>query len=87
MDKSEETQQVDDGKLDDLKGDVYAEEIILSKVNDETEDKEDEDGYTIGDPYADAAKQADKILEARAKKEVKEEIRSEKKQEKKIEKE
>ena len=77
MDK-EETQQLDEAQLEQLKAEVYAEEIILKRVNDENEDKEDEDGYTIGDPYADAAKQADKILEARAKKQVREEIKSEK---------
>ena len=57
MDKNvEETQQSDDSKLNELKADVFAEEIILSKINKENGDDQDSDGYTIGDPYAQAAK-------------------------------
>lgn len=69
MDKNtEETQQINDPKLDDLKAEVFAEEILLDKINKENGDDQDSDGYTIGDPYAEAAKAADRILAARAEK-------------------
>ena len=45
-----------EGHKDNLKAEVYAEEILLKGL----EENQDEDGYIIGDPYAEQAKKIDR---------------------------